>query len=247
LIIFPAIDLKDGKCVRLYKGKMEEAIVFSEDPVAMALHWQERGAGYLHVVDLNGAFAGSPQNAEVIAQIANRLDIPVQVGGGIRNLETIKRLLGEGVARVILGTSAVTNPKLVEEACTQYGEQIVLGLDAKDGLVATDGWEKKASKNFLELALEMKELGIKRVIFTDTSLDGTLQGPNLKSTRELAEKSGLKVIASGGVSSLQDIKNLMPLEEMGVEGVIVGKALYVGNFRLEDALALAKGGSNLAN
>lgn len=247
MIIFPAIDLKDGKCVRLYKGKMDEATIFSDNPVEMALKWQEKGASYLHLVDLNGAFAGSPQNAEVIAQIVNSLTIPVQVGGGIRSLETIKKLLGEGVARVILGTSAVTNPILVEEACAKYDEQIVLGIDAKDGLVAIDGWEKKSTKNFLELASEMKELGIKRVIFTDTNLDGTLEGPNFKSTKELAEKSGLKVIASGGVSSLEDIKNLLPLKEFGVEGVIVGKALYVGNFQLEDALALAKGGLNFEN
>lgn len=247
MIIFPAIDLKDGKCVRLYKGKMDEATVFSDNPVEMALKWQEKGAEYLHLVDLNGAFAGSPQNRKVISQIVSSLDIPVQVGGGIRNLETIEELLGEGVARVILGTSAVTDPSLVEKACAKFDEQIVLGIDAKDGLVAIEGWKKESTKNFLELAFEMKELGIKRVIFTDTSLDGTLQGPNIKSTKELAEKSGLKIIASGGVSSLQDIKNLLPLKELGVEGVIVGKALYVGNFQLEDALVLAKGGLNLVN
>jgi phosphoribosylformimino-5-aminoimidazole carboxamide ribotide isomerase len=243
VIIFPAIDLKDGKCVRLYQGKMDEVTVFSDNPVEMALNWQEQGATYLHLIDLNGAFAGSPQNARVISQIVQSLTIPIQVGGGIRNMETIDRLLGEGVARVILGTSAVTNPELVEQACAKYGEQIVLGLDAKNGLVAIDGWEKESSKDFLDLAYEMKDLGIQRIIFTDTSLDGTLQGPNLTSTKELAEKTGLKIIASGGVSSLDDIKNILELEKSGVEGVIVGIALYRGNFKLEEALALAQRGS----
>jgi phosphoribosylformimino-5-aminoimidazole carboxamide ribotide isomerase len=243
VIIFPAIDLKDGKCVRLYQGKMDEVTVFSDNPVEMALNWQEQGATYLHLIDLNGAFAGSPQNARVISQIVQSLTIPIQVGGGIRNMETIDRLLGEGVARVILGTSAVTNPELVEQACAKYGEQIVLGLDAKNGLVAIDGWEKESSKDFLDLAYEMKDLGIQRIIFTDTSLDGTLQGPNLTSTKELAEKTGLKIIVSGGVSSLDDIKNILELEKSGVEGVIVGIALYRGNFKLEEALALAQRGS----
>jgi phosphoribosylformimino-5-aminoimidazole carboxamide ribotide isomerase len=243
VIIFPAIDLKDGKCVRLYQGKMEKVTVFSDNPVDMALKWQEKGATYLHLIDLNGAFAGSPQNARVISQIVQSLTIPIQVGGGVRNMETIDRLLGEGVARVIIGTSAVTNPQLIEKACAKYGEQIVLGLDAKDGLVAIDGWEKESTKNFLDLAYEMKELGIQRIIFTDTSLDGTLKGPNLTSTKELAEKTGLKIIASGGVSSLDDIKNILELEKSGVEGVIVGIALYRGNFKLEEALALAQRGS----
>lgn len=240
VLVIPAIDLKDGKCVRLYQGRLDETTVFSEDPVAVAEKWEIAGARLLHLVDLDGAFSGSPKNSAVITKIVQKLKIPVQLGGGIRNLETIRRLLEEGINRVILGTSAVTNPQLVEKACALYGERILLGIDAKDGLVAINGWESNVNKTFIELALEMKELGIKRVIFTDTKLDGTLQGPNLKSTRELAEKTGLKVIASGGISSLADIEALRELEAYGVEGVITGKALYTGKIKLEEAIALAE-------
>lgn len=240
VLIIPAIDLKDGKCVRLYQGRKEEVTVFSRDPVAVAKGWEEAGAKLLHLVDLDGAFAGVPKNAQVIKQILKEVKIPVQLGGGIRNLETIERLLDQGVSRVILGTSAIMNPRLIEKACALYGERIVLGLDAKDGLVAIKGWEEQAPKTYLELAEEMEGLGVRRVIFTDIKRDGTLQGPNLESTRLLAEKTSLKVIASGGISSLEDIKNLLELEPYGVEGAIVGKALYTGSIRLEEALALAQ-------
>ena len=243
MMVIPAIDLKEGKAVRLYKGKMDQATVYSEDPVATALHWQSLGARLLHVVDLDGAFAGSPQNTAVIERIVSALDIPVQLGGGIRDMETIGKMFDLGVNRVILGTSAVRTPALVACACAVYGERIVLGLDAKDGKVAIEGWDEDAGVDALQLALEMKELGVQRLIFTDTSLDGTLQGVNLESTRQLAEDTGLKVIASGGVASMKDIEDVMKLEPYGVEGVITGKAIYSGALSFEDAVKkTAEGG-----
>lgn len=239
-MIIPAIDLREGKCVRLYQGKLENTTIYAENPVAVAEEWAAKGAQYLHLVDLDGAFAGSPQNLQVVREIVQKVEIPVQLGGGIRDKETIDRLLGEGIARVILGTSAVTNPGLIAAACTAYGARIVLGIDARDGLVAIQGWEQQSGKDYVQLALEMKEIGIQRVIFTDTKLDGTLQGPNLDSTRTLAETSGLKVLASGGVAGLNDLQALLQLEKCGVEGVILGKALYTGRIKLEEALALAQ-------
>lgn len=242
MLVIPAIDLKDGQCVRLYQGQKDEVTVYSQDPVAVAKAWEEAGAQLLHLVDLDGAFCGSPKNSAVIEKILAEVKIPVQLGGGIRNLETIERLLEQGVSRVILGTSAMVNPELVQQACALYGERIVLGLDAKDGRVAIKGWEEQTTKTFLELAQEMKELGIRRVIFTDTKRDGTLQGPNLENTKELAEKTGLKVIASGGISSLEDLVNIKHLEPYGVEGAIVGKALYAGRIKFQEAVALVQEG-----
>ncbi len=242
MMVIPAIDLKDGKCVRLYKGRMDEATVYSDDPLETAKNWERLGAELLHVVDLNGAFAGSPQNEKAIQGIVNALSIPVQVGGGIRDMGTIKRLIDMGVDRIILGTAAVKNPALVACACAVYGERIVLGLDAKDGKVAVEGWDEDSGVEALQLALEMKELGVERIIFTDTSLDGTLEGCNVDSTRELAENTGLKVIASGGVASMEDIKKLMEIEPYGVEGVITGKAIYSGKLDFAEAVLLARKG-----
>lgn len=242
MMVIPAIDLKDGKCVRLYKGRMDEATVYSDDPVQTAKRWEHLGAELLHVVDLNGAFAGSPQNEEAIMGIVNALSIPVQVGGGIRDMATIKRLIDLGVDRIILGTAAVKSPALVACACAVYGDRIVLGLDAKDGKVAVEGWDEDSGVDALQLALEMKELGVERIIFTDTSLDGTLEGCNVESTRELAENTGLKVIASGGVASMEDIKKVMEIEPYGVEGVITGKAIYSGKLDFAKAVLLARKG-----
>jgi len=241
-MVIPAIDLKEKKAVRLYKGRMDEATVYSEDPVETARHWESLGAELLHVVDLDGAFAGKPQNLDVIAGIVKALRIPVQVGGGIRDMATIQEMFDLGVSRVILGTSAVKTPALVACACAVYGEKIVLGLDAKDGKVAIEGWDADSGVEALQLALEMKELGVERLIFTDTSLDGTLQGVNLESTRDLAVGTGLKVIASGGVASLKDIEQVMKLEPYGVEGVITGKAIYSGALSFEEAVALTRKG-----
>ncbi len=240
MIIFPAIDLRRGKCVRLVEGDPERETVYGDDPVAMALHWQSLGAEYLHLVDLDGAFSGQQVNLAIIREIAAALKIPVETGGGIRDLARAEKLLEAGVSRVIFGTAAVKNPDLIEEACQKFGsDKVVLGLDARNGLVAIEGWGEVASRPALDLAGEMRQRGVERVIFTDISRDGTLKGPNLAAIREMAEKSNLKVIASGGVSTLEDIRQLKTLESLGVEGVITGKALYAGTLKLEEALVVA--------
>ncbi len=241
MIIFPAIDLRAGKAVRLLQGDPEKETIFSDDPVAVARSWQEMGARFLHLVDLDGAFSGRPQNLDIIRRIVEALEIPVQLGGGIRDIDTIDQVLELGVSRVILGTTAVSSPKLVEEAAKRFGERVVVGIDGNNGLVAIEGWENTVEKTVLELAREMREVGISRIVFTDTRRDGMMQGPNIESTREMALGSGLKVIASGGVSSLEDIRALKELEGSGVEGVITGKALYTGALDLREALAIAEG------
>jgi phosphoribosylformimino-5-aminoimidazole carboxamide ribotide isomerase len=239
MLIIPAIDLRAGKCVRLVEGKLERETVYSDDPVAMAVHWQEQGAKWLHVVDLDGAFAGSPKNLDVISGILNAVDMPVQIGGGIRSLEIISRLLELGAARVILGTAAILNPEMVSEACDRYGDSILVGIDGRNGRVAIEGWGMTVDKSTLELALEMQARGINRVVFTDIRRDGTLQGPNLEATGELAQATGLKVVASGGVSNIDDLKAVKKLEPLGVDSVIMGKALYAGTVTLKEALAIA--------
>jgi phosphoribosylformimino-5-aminoimidazole carboxamide ribotide isomerase len=240
MIIFPAIDLRAGKAVRLLQGRKEDETVFSDNPVAVAHTWQDRGAKFLHLVDLDGAFSGHPQNLDVIKEIVSVLNIPVQMGGGIRDLAAIEQMLELGVARVILGTTAISKPQMVEEAVKRFGDRVIVGIDGKDGMVAIEGWENTVEKTVLELAREMREVGIERIVFTDTRRDGMMKGPNLESTREMAVQSGLKVIASGGVSTLADIKAIKDLEAVGVEGVITGKALYTGAIDLAQALALAE-------
>ncbi|TYO96264.1 1-(5-phosphoribosyl)-5-[(5-phosphoribosylamino)methylideneamino]imidazole-4-carboxamide isomerase [Desulfallas thermosapovorans] len=241
MLIIPAIDLRAGKCVRLVEGKLDRETIYSNDPAAVARVWQGSGARMLHVVDLDGAFAGSPRNLETIQEILKAVTIPVQVGGGIRDLATVERLLQMGVARVILGTVAIQNPALVAEACKRFGsEHIVVGIDARDGKVAIEGWGLTAEKDALELADEISRMGITRVVFTDISRDGTLKGPNTEAIRNLAMSSKLKVIASGGVSTIQDIVALHELAPLGVEGVIVGKALYAGTVSIDEALALER-------
>ncbi|MGI6066718.1 MAG: 1-(5-phosphoribosyl)-5-[(5-phosphoribosylamino)methylideneamino]imidazole-4-carboxamide isomerase [Bacillota bacterium] len=241
MIIIPAIDLRAGKCVRLVEGKLDRETVYSDDPVAIACFWTESGAELIHVVDLDGAFSGEPQNLPVIKEIIQAVNIPVQLGGGIRKMETIEMLLEIGVSRVILGTAAVLNPSLVASACEKYGERIVLGIDSKNGWVAVEGWEATTGKTDVQLGLEMKELGITRVIFTDTGRDGTLKGPNFRKTGELARATNLKIIASGGVSTVEDIKNLREMEHLGVEGVILGKSLYAKTIDFAEALKASKG------
>lgn len=242
MIVIPAIDLKDGACVRLVRGDMDQATVYGTDPVAMARHWEGQGAELLHLVDLNGAFAGEPRNGQAIEQIVGALSIPVQVGGGIRDMETIARLFSLGVDRVILGTAAVKTPAVLACACAVWGERVVLGLDARENRVAVEGWGEDSGVDATQLALEMKELGVRRVIFTDTGRDGTLEGPNLPATRALARETGLAVIASGGVASLADIRALAELEPLGVEGVITGKALYDGKLDFGEAARVARKG-----
>ncbi|MDA8441967.1 MAG: 1-(5-phosphoribosyl)-5-[(5-phosphoribosylamino)methylideneamino]imidazole-4-carboxamide isomerase [Peptococcaceae bacterium] len=241
MIIFPAIDLRQGKAVRLLQGDPDQQTVFSDDPVAVAVRWQELGAKFLHLVDLDGAFAGKPQNLTVVQAIVAALKIPVQLGGGIRDMATIEQILDLGVNRVILGTTAISQPQLVQEAAKRFSDRIVVGIDGKNGLVAIEGWGQTASTSVLDLARAMGDVGITRIVFTDTRRDGMMQGPNLASTREMALASGLKVIASGGISSLADIKALVELEADGVEGAITGKALYTGALDLTEALAVAEG------
>lgn len=242
MIIYPAIDLKEGQCVRLVQGKAENKTVYSSDPGSMAASFQSQGAEWLHVVDLDGAFEGRPKNTEAIKQIAAQLKIPFQVGGGLRRKEDVENVLALGAARVIIGTRAVTSPAFMEELLAAFGpDKIVLGLDARDGMVAIEGWVEKSSLQVLDFAKSMKSLGIKTVIYTDVSRDGLLQGPNLDSIRLLAEQSGLQVIASGGVSSVDNIVKLKAMESSGVTGAIIGKAIYDGKISLAEALAAAKG------
>lgn len=238
--IIPAIDLKGGKCVRLLQGDMERDTVFSDDPVATAKKWEAAGGSRLHVVDLDGAFKGEPENRKVIEEIVDALHIPVQVGGGIRDLETIGSYIEAGVDRVILGTIAQKDPKLVVRACELFHERIVVGIDAKDGMVAVEGWAEVTSKSAMDLAAEYEDYGVAAIIYTDISRDGMMQGVNIEATRQLALSVDIPVIASGGVSSIDDIKALLPTEKDGVEGVITGRAIYSGSLDLKEAVELAK-------
>lgn len=236
MLVIPAIDLHGGKCVRLLQGKREKETVYSLNPVEVALKWQSEGARRLHIVDLDGAFAGRPVNSSIIAEIVSNLDIPLQLGGGIREIQTVKNALELGVSRVILGTAAVEKPELVKEMVALYGEKIQVGIDARDGFVAVKGWVEASPKKALDFALEMQGYGVREIIYTDISRDGTLAGPNLKALKEMAEVLEIPVIASGGVSSLEDLRLLKDLEPFGVESVIIGQALYTGRFSLRDAI-----------
>ncbi|MCG0277996.1 MAG: 1-(5-phosphoribosyl)-5-[(5-phosphoribosylamino)methylideneamino]imidazole-4-carboxamide isomerase [Thermanaeromonas sp.] len=242
MIVFPAIDLRGGRCVRLYQGRPTAETVYSEDPVEVAKMWVREGASWLHIVDLDGAFEGRRKNLSLIREIIIAAGIPVQVGGGVRSLDDIEALLTAGAARVILGTVAVTDPTLVAEACAKYGEAIVVGVDCRDGWVATKGWTETSNRRGVEMARELARLGVKRLIYTDISRDGTLKGPNLEAIREVALACGLPVIASGGVASLEDIVALRELKPYGIEGVIIGQALYQGKFSLAEAIKAAGGG-----
>lgn len=235
--VIPAIDLKGGKCVRLYQGDYSQETVFSEEPVSVALQWQSLGAPRLHLVDLDGAARGELCHLSLISEIVRVVKIPVQVGGGIRQLETIEQLLETGVGRVILGTTAVENPSLVREAGNRFGEAIIVGIDARDGYIATHGWQKKTNITAFELVQQMAALGVRRFIYTDITRDGTLTQPNFEAIAELISKTNLPIIASGGVTSISHLKRLF---QLGVEGVIIGRALYTGDLRLEEALAVAK-------
>ena len=241
MIIFPAIDIRGGKAVRLYKGDFSQETVFG-DPVEMASRWEAAGGQFLHLVDLDGARAGKSINLDVVKKIIEKVNIPVELGGGIRTLENIQQVLAMGVKRVILGSVAAKNPELVKEACIQYKDRIVVGIDAKDGIVAVDGWEASGNVQAVVLAREMAQAGVERIIYTDISRDGTMEGVNVKSTAELARDSGIKVIASGGVKSIDDIKALLPYAKDGIEGVIVGKSIYSGTLDLSEAVRVASEG-----
>jgi phosphoribosylformimino-5-aminoimidazole carboxamide ribotide isomerase len=237
MVLIPAIDMLDGQCIRLYKGDYNKVTVYG-DPVEIGKKWQSLGAEMIHLVDLDGAEAGNPKNLEVIKKLVETLDIPLELGGGIRSMDTIKMYLDLGVERVILGTAAVENMALVACAAAVYGNRIVVGIDAQDGIVKTKGWLNDTKIDALTLAYDMKELGIERIIYTDINRDGTLTGPNLAETESLARESGLKITASGGMSSMKDIKAVMKLEQYGVDEVILGKALYENKIDLVEALKL---------
>ncbi|MDX2478910.1 MAG: 1-(5-phosphoribosyl)-5-[(5-phosphoribosylamino)methylideneamino]imidazole-4-carboxamide isomerase [Desulfuromusa sp.] len=243
MIILPAIDLKEGRCVRLEQGLMDKDTIYNDDPAAQALLWQEQGGEFLHIVDLDGAFAGVPKNKSAIQSIVKAIDIPSELGGGIRDLKTIEAYLDLGLNRVILGTVAKENPELVKEACRKFPGQIVVGIDAKDGLVAVRGWADVTDKKATEMAKEMEGFGVEAIIYTDISRDGMMQGPNIEATKALAEAINIPVIASGGLSTLNDIRNLLKIESSGVSGVITGKAIYSGAIDLREAVALTQGGN----
>ncbi|KYZ75194.1 1-(5-phosphoribosyl)-5-((5-phosphoribosylamino)methylideneamino)imidazole-4-carboxamide isomerase [Anaerosporomusa subterranea] len=240
MILFPAIDIRGGKCVRLTEGRFDRETVFAENPVEMAVRWQSEGGEFLHIVDLDGALAGKPVNFAIIKAIVSAVKVPVQVGGGIRNLNTIESLLSAGVNRVILGSVAVKQPDLVTEACRRYREKIVVGIDARNGMVAVEGWGKSGGITAVELASTMAKTGVERIIFTDISRDGTLSGVNIAASVDLARQANIKVIASGGVKDMTDICALQSAPS-GIEGVIVGKALYAGTLSLPEALKTIRG------
>lgn len=231
--IYPAIDIKNGTCVRLKMGDMDQATEYG-DPAEMALKWQSMGAQYLHIVDLDAAFAGEFSNYDTVGRILNTVNIPVQLGGGVRTIEDIDIRLGElGITRVIIGTAAYENPELLSEAAAKYPGRIVAGIDAKDGKVATRGWATGTDADPIGLALEMKKRGVTTVVYTDIARDGMLTGPNIELTKDMVQKTGMDIIASGGMSKMEDVKNVL---STGAEGVIIGKALYSGSIELQDAI-----------
>jgi phosphoribosylformimino-5-aminoimidazole carboxamide ribotide isomerase len=241
MIVIPAVDIKDGKCVRLEQGRMDAETVFSDDPAAMAARWVEEGAALIHLVDLDGAVAKSPRNLPAVRAIVGRIAVPVQLGGGVRDLDTIRFYMDEGVQKIVIGTEAVRNPRLVEEACRLFPGRIVVGIDARHGMVAIEGWTEVTQTPATELARRFENCGVAAINFTDIARDGMETGPNIEATRLIAEAVAIPVVASGGVSSLDDIRRLMQLEPWGVVGVITGKALYTGRLSLREALAVAAG------
>lgn len=242
MLMIPAIDLKDGQCVRLRQGRMDDSTVFGKDPIEMASRWVEEGARRLHLVDLDGAFAGEPKNAHVVEGIAKRYpDLPIQVGGGIRDLATIQTYVDAGVSFVIIGTKAVKEPAFVAKACNAFPERVIVGLDAKDGLVATDGWAEVSSVKAVDLAKGFENDGVSAIVYTDISRDGMMQGVNVSATHELAKAISIPVIASGGVSSMQDIEALATVAKDGIAGAILGRAIYEGALNLSEAQTYSDG------
>jgi len=239
MLLIPAIDLKDGKCVRLRQGRMEEETIFADDPMDMAQRWVAAGARRLHLVDLNGAFAGRPVNADVIHRIAEAFpDVPIQVGGGIRDEDTVQLYLDAGVQYVIIGTKAVRAPHFVNDLCLEFPGHIIVGLDARDGKVAIDGWSKLSNHDVIDLAQRFERDGVEAIVYTDISRDGMMQGVNVEATAKLAGEISIPVIASGGISSLEDIKALLAVADEGITGAIIGRALYEGSIDLVAAQKL---------
>ena len=234
--LFPAIDIKNGQCVRLRQGSFQDVLVYSESPLKIAKQWEACGASFIHIVDLDGALVGHSVNDEMIKGIVAEVNIPIQLGGGIRTIKDIESKLNLGIERVIIGTKAVKDPAFIKEAITTFGSRrIVIGIDAKDGMVAIEGWEKVSNFQAVNLALEMKKFGVKTIVYTDISKDGMLQGPNIAHTKEMADATGLDIIASGGVSSLKDLEML---DEINLYGAIIGKALYENKIDLKKAVNL---------
>lgn len=240
MIVIPAVDIKNGKCVRLSQGRMDAETIFSEDPAAMAEKWENEGAELIHVVDLDGAIEKKPQNLATIKAILQRVHIPIQVGGGIRTIDTVKMFLDIGVRRVIIGTEAIRNPEMVSEACRLFPGRIVVGIDARNGHVAIEGWTHTTQIKAVDLARQFEDVGVAAINFTDIYRDGMQTGPNIPETRRMAEAISIPVVASGGVSVIEDIINLLPLEPVGVKGVITGKALYSGTLELKRAIRLTR-------
>jgi phosphoribosylformimino-5-aminoimidazole carboxamide ribotide isomerase len=239
MLLIPAIDLKDGHCVRLRQGRMEDVTVFSEDPIAMAAQWVEAGAQRLHLVDLNGAFAGKPVNAQVIRRIANAFpDLPIQVGGGIRDGDTVDAYLNAGVSFVIIGTKAVKEPHFVKTLCLEYAGHIIVGLDARNGKVAMDGWSKLSRHDVIDMARVLEGDGVEAIVYTDIGRDGMMQGVNVEATAAVARAISIPVIASGGISHLDDLRALCKVQEEGIMGAIIGRALYEGDIDLAAAQTL---------
>lgn len=236
--IYPAIDIKDGKCVRLFKGRFDKVTVYGDDPAEMAAKWARLGGEYIHVVDLDGALKGHGVNADAIKRICAAVDVPVQTGGGIRTMEDIRAKLDCGIDRVIIGTKAVSDADFIKRAVDKYGEKIVIGIDAKDGMVAVEGWEKTSDFRAVEFAKKMADIGVKTIVYTDIATDGTLAGPNTAAMKEMAQSVDIDVIASGGVGNIEHVRALVPC---GVEGVITGKALYTNNIDLAEAIKVGKG------
>ena len=241
MLLIPAIDLKDGHCVRLVQGDMKQATTFSENPTDMAMQWVNQGARRLHLVDLNGAFAGKPQNFSAIKKIIASVgyDVPIQLGGGIRDLDTIEKYIDNGIRYIIIGTAAVKNPGFLKDACSAFGGHIIVGLDAKDGKVATDGWSKLTGHEVVDLGKKFEGYGVESIIYTDIGRDGMLSGINIEATVKLAQALHIPVIASGGLSGIEDIKKLCAIEDEGIEGVICGRAIYSGDLDFEKAQELA--------
>jgi phosphoribosylformimino-5-aminoimidazole carboxamide ribotide isomerase len=241
MIVIPAIDLKEGRCVRLIQGREDREIVFSRSPSSVAKAWEKAGAELIHVVDLDGAFQGKPINCHAIREIVDAVQIPIQLGGGIRDLKTIEDCLASGVNRVVLGTVAINNPDIVEEACSKFPQRILVAIDARDGIVVVKGWVEESAVAASELAKRFEKVGAASIIFTDIRRDGMLVGPNIRAAKELAESVSMPVIISGGICSLYDIQQIIPLKAVGIQGMIIGRALYDRTIDLREAIELVKG------
>jgi phosphoribosylformimino-5-aminoimidazole carboxamide ribotide isomerase len=240
LVIIPAIDIKDGKCVRLAQGDFDRVTTYADNPVDVALTWMQKGAELIHVVDLDGSVAGLPRNANIILEIARKVVVPIQVGGGIRDMETIEFYLNNGVSSVILGTAALQNEEIVRDACQTFSEKIILGIDALEGKVAIRGWTQKTQLNAVDLARRYEKFNVKAIVYTDIKRDGMGTGVNIEATKELAKAVSIPVIASGGVAAIADIENLLSIKDCEIYGVIIGRALYNGAVSLEDAIKASK-------